>query len=83
VPESLIAFLESIDFEGAVRNAVSLGGDADTMACIAGDIAEAFYGATPEQVAEEVRTQLPESFLNVLDRFEGRDGSENGNRTAS
>ena len=47
VPESLIAFLESIDYESAVRNAISLGGDADTMACIAGGIAQAFYGSVP------------------------------------
>jgi ADP-ribosylglycohydrolase len=51
VPESLIAFLESTDFESAVRNAVSLGGDADTMACIAGGVAQAFYGAIPRQIA--------------------------------
>jgi ADP-ribosylglycohydrolase len=55
VPESLIAFLESTDFESAVRNAVSLGGDADTMACIAGGIAQAFYGAVPKQIADAVR----------------------------
>jgi ADP-ribosylglycohydrolase len=74
VPESLIAFLESADFEGAVRNAVSLGGDADTMACIAGGGAEAFYGTVPEAIACEVRGRLPEAFLDVLGRFEGRFG---------
>jgi ADP-ribosylglycohydrolase len=75
VPESLVAFLESTDYESAVRNAVSLGGDADTMACIAGGIAQAFYGAVPEQIAREVRSRLPEGFLDVLDRFEIRYGS--------
>ena len=70
VPESLIAFLESADFEGAVRNAISLGGDADTMACIAGGIAQAFYGSVPELISGEVRTRLPDGFLEVLDRFE-------------
>jgi ADP-ribosylglycohydrolase len=70
VPESLIAFLESADYEGAVRNAISLGGDADTMACIAGGIAEAFYGAVPEPIAREVRSRLPANFLDVLARFE-------------
>lgn len=50
VPQSLVAFLESEDYEAAVRNAVSLGGDADTMACIAGGVAEAFYGAVPEGI---------------------------------
>jgi ADP-ribosylglycohydrolase len=72
VPESLIAFLASTDYESAVRNAISLGGDADTMACIAGGIAQALYGAVPEQIAREVRSRLPEGFLDVLDRFESR-----------
>ena len=70
VPESLIAFLESADYESAVRNAISLGGDADTMACIAGGIAHAFYGSVPEPIAGEVRTRLPDGLLDVLDRFE-------------
>ena len=74
VPESLIAFLESADYESAVRNAISLGGDADTMACIAGGIAQAFYGSVPEPVAGEVRARLPDDFLDVLDRFEYRYG---------
>ncbi len=60
---------------GAVRNAISLGGDADTMACIAGGIAQAFYGSVPEPIAGEVRTRLPDGFLDVLDRFEYRYGS--------
>ena len=47
VPQSLIAFLESTGYEDAVLNAISLGGDADTIACIAGSVAEAFYGAVP------------------------------------
>ena len=50
VPQSIIAFLESEDFEDSLRNAVSLGGDSDTMACIAGGIAEAFYGGVPEKI---------------------------------
>jgi len=77
VPESLIAFLESVDYEGAVRNAVSLGGDADTMACIAGGVAQAFYGTVPEMIAAAVRARLPQAFLSVLERFESRYGSAN------
>lgn len=50
VPQSIIAFLESTDYETSVRNAVSLGGDADTMACIAGGIAEAYYGGVPDSM---------------------------------
>jgi ADP-ribosylglycohydrolase len=72
VPEAIICFLDSQDFEGAVRNAVSLGGDADTMACIAGAIAEAHYGGVPEQIADEVKKRLPTDFLDLLDRFRAR-----------
>ena len=68
VPESIIAFLESTDFESAVRNAIWLGGDADTQAAIAGSIAEAFYGI-PEDLITECRDRLPDEMLEVLDRF--------------
>jgi len=77
VPESLIALLESADYQSAVRNAISLGGDADTMACIAGGIAHAFYGSVPEPIAGEARTRLPDGLLDVLDRFEHRYGLPN------
>lgn len=69
VPESLVAFLDSTSYEDAVRNAISLGGDADTMACIAGGVAQAFYRRVPENIVREVRRQLPVDFLDVLDRF--------------
>lgn len=69
VPESIIAFLESNNFEDAVRNAVSLGGDSDTMACIAGSIAEAFYQHIPESIVQTVRQKLPDEFLKIIDRF--------------
>ena len=54
VPESIIAFLESTDFENAIRLSVSLGGDADTMGAITGGIAEAYYGGVPEHIRKEV-----------------------------
>jgi ADP-ribosylglycohydrolase len=69
VPESLVCCLEAENFEGAVRNAISLGGDADTMACIAGGVAEACYGPLPEEIVREVRDRLPDEFLGILDRF--------------
>ena len=59
VPEAIIAFLESTGFEDALRNAVSLGGDSDTLACITGSIAEAFYGMPPE-LQQETLKRLPE-----------------------
>ena len=69
VPESIIAFLESTDFESAIRLAVSLGGDADTMGAITGGIAEAFYGGVPEHISKEVLKRLPDEFIEVMQRF--------------
>ncbi|HUF64961.1 MAG TPA: ADP-ribosylglycohydrolase family protein [Gemmatimonadaceae bacterium] len=68
VPESIIAFLDADDFEAAIRNAVWLGGDADTQACIAGAIAEAVWGV-PAEIEREVRARLPEELLAILDEF--------------
>ena len=72
VPEAIIAFLESDCTEDAIRNAISLGGDADTQACIAGGIAEAFYGGVPEAIEVEARKRLPEDFLATIDDFYAR-----------
>ncbi len=71
VPEAITAFLEGVDFEDVIRTAVSLGGDCDTLTCIAGGIAEAFYGV-PDALAEECRNRLPADMLEVLDRFTER-----------
>ena len=69
VPESIIAFLESSDFESAIRLTVSLGGDADTMGAITGGIAEAFYGGVPNHIKKEVLKRLPNEFIDVMQRF--------------
>ena len=69
VPEAVTAFLEGTDFEDVIRTAVSLGGDCDTLTCIAGSIAEAFYGV-PDELRAECRKRLPQDMLAVLDRFE-------------
>ena len=69
VPEAITAFLEGTDFEDVIRTAVSLGGDCDTLTCIAGSIAEAFYGV-PQEMISECRSRLPEDMLVVLDRFD-------------
>jgi ADP-ribosylglycohydrolase len=69
VPEALICFLDAHDFPSTVRNAVSLGGDSDTLACIAGAVAEAFYGPPPEHIGREVAQRLPESFKRVMHAF--------------
>ena len=72
VPESIICFLDSDGFESSVRLAISLGGDADTMACIAGGISEAYYGGVPESVEMSVRKLLTSDLLEVVDRFRGK-----------
>jgi ADP-ribosylglycohydrolase len=75
VPQSIIAFLESDSFEDAVRNAISLGGDADTMACIAGGIAGAFYGGVPEPIRDRVLAVLDEHLRGIVAEFTERFGS--------
>lgn len=72
VPESIVAFLESADWETAVRHAISLGGDSDTMACIAGAIAEAFYGGVPAFVTAGTRQRLPADLLTILEAFRAK-----------
>ena len=69
VPEAIIAFLEGTSFEDVIRTAVSLGGDCDTLTCIAGSIAEAFYGV-PAILEAECKARLPEDMLEVLRRFD-------------
>lgn len=72
VPEAIISFLESHDFESTIRNAISIGGDSDTIAAIAGAIAEAFYKEIPETIKGEVLKRLPDEFLTVLLDFTNR-----------
>ena len=69
VPQAIIAFLESTDFEDAIRNAISLGGDSDTLAAMAGSIAEAAYGI-PDPIREKAWSYLDEPLKDVLRRWE-------------
>lgn len=69
VPEAITAFLEGESFEDVIRTAVSLGGDCDTLTCIAGSIAEGFYGVS-EELKQECRNRLPEQLLDVLQKFD-------------
>ncbi len=71
VPQSIVAFLEAADFEDAIRNAVSLGGDADTMACIAGAIAEAYWGV-PAEIEQRVLDYLDVPLRRVVQEFNRR-----------
>ena len=70
VPEAITAFLEGSDFEDVIRTAVSLGGDCDTLTCIAGSIAEAFYGV-PDYLKDECEKGIPEDMVDVLREFDG------------
>lgn len=68
VPQAIYCFLESQNFEDAIRKAISIGGDSDTIACITGSLAEAYYGV-PEDLIEIVRPYLKDYMLPVLERF--------------
>lgn len=69
VPPAIIAFLDSEDFEDAIRRAVALGGDSDTLACITGGIAEAFYKTLPQEMIDETWDRLSEPLRNILESF--------------
>lgn len=69
VPQAITAFLEGESFEDVIRTAVSLGGDCDTLTCIAGGMAEAFYGV-PEEFKTECRKRIEPDMKKMLDRFE-------------
>ncbi len=72
VPESIICFLESESYEDAIRNAVSLGGDSDTMACICGGIAEAYYGHVPQPIIDRVKDFLTADLWEITNEFRRR-----------
>ena len=65
-----MAFLDSTDFESAIRLAVSLGGDSDTLACITGGIAEAFYKDIPDDIALKIWGLIPEDFKEIFRKME-------------
>ena len=72
VPPAIIAFLESSDYESAIRNAISLGGDADTEACIAGGIAEAYYKSIPKHIADFCDRKIDHIFKKVVLDFKDK-----------
>ncbi len=71
VPEAIICFLDSSDYESCIRLSISIGGDSDTIACIAGGIAQAYYKFIPPNLVTTAREKLPEEMISVLDEFEG------------
>lgn len=74
VPEAIIAFLESEHFEDAIRKAISIGGDSDTIASMTGAIAHAFYGDIPDAIWSGVSLKLDLKFKEVLRAFSGKYG---------
>lgn len=74
VPDAIISFLDSTSFEDAIRNAISLGGDADTLAAIAGPIAQAHYGGVPEPLRTLARDRLEADLWTIVEAFENRFG---------
>ena len=69
VPQAITAFLESEDYEDAIRNAVSIGGDSETIACITGGIAEAFYGGVPTSISDKAVAILDENLKSTVFKF--------------
>ena len=69
MPQAIRAFLESESYEDAVRKAISLGGDSDTLACMAGGIAQAFYGGVPEEISRRVHEILDDHLGDMIRKF--------------
>jgi len=69
IPQAITAFLESTDYEDAIRNAISIGGDSDTLSCITGKIAEVFYGEVPEEVSSKVMNIPDEDLVGIVAEF--------------
>lgn len=72
VPQAIRAFLESEHYEDAIRKAISIGGDSDTIACITGGIAQAYYKTIPQYIVEKVRDILTPDLLEIVDRFNSK-----------
>ncbi|MCR5012996.1 MAG: ADP-ribosylglycohydrolase family protein [Lachnospiraceae bacterium] len=76
VPEAFTAFFEGTDFEDCIRTAVSLGGDCDTLTCITGGMAEAFFGV-PDEFKNECNKRISDDFTEVIEKFYGRITGDN------
>ena len=70
VPQAIVAFLESSDYENAIRLAISIGGDSDTIACMTGGIAAAYYKNIPSEIIEFVNSKIPDEFIDIINKFE-------------
>lgn len=72
VPESIVCFIESTDFESAIRNAIYIGGDSDTIASITASISEAFYGFIPKEIYDSTLDRIPEQLISVVNEFSNK-----------
>lgn len=70
VPQAIVAFIESSDFENAIRLAISIGGDSDTIACITGGIASAYYKNIPTEIIDFVVNKLPSEYIEIMNKFD-------------
>lgn len=75
VPQAIVAFLDGEDFEDSIRNAISIGGDSDTIGCITGSIAEAYFGVTAD-LRNSAMNYLPEEFQSIISEFENKFGNK-------
>lgn len=75
VPQAIYCFLQSNDFEDAIRKVISIGGDTDTLACIVGALAESYYGV-PEELIEKVKPYIKDYMFSVIDKFYKREKSK-------
>jgi ADP-ribosylglycohydrolase len=79
-PEAIIAFLDSTSYEDAFRNAISLGGDSDTLGCITGGIAESFYGGVPSDIRAKVKECLSPDLWEITAKFSKKYGRKKPSR---
>ena len=70
VPQSLVCFFESEDFESAIRLAISLGGDSDTLACMTGGIASVYYKDIPNDIISFCKERIPAEFIQIINMFD-------------
>ncbi|AVR44759.1 hypothetical protein C7S20_05480 [Christiangramia fulva] len=70
VPESIICFLDSSDYENCIRLSISIGGDSDTIACMAGGIAQAYYKSIGPEIVASARERLPDEMITVIDKYQ-------------
>ncbi|WNJ18359.1 ADP-ribosylglycohydrolase family protein [Pontibacter sp. G13] len=69
VPQAIVAFLEAKDFEDAIRNAISIGGDSDTIASMAGALAEAYWGDIPNWISQSAQSYIPDTQWTLIQTF--------------